>query len=150
MRRDCSPPVLRRVLCLIWWLDATLHLRYVWDMFRMVMTASVLLFLGTGCDLLAAGGCDLSAVSSVTVSVVDLDGDFIAADDVTYDVDSLGEEPCSPLDAEGFEWTCGVEETGNFFIRAYVGGAVYTGETSVRLREDGCHVDPQFLDIIVL
>lgn len=119
-------------------------------MLRVLTTASALLFLGTGCDLLAGGACDLSAVSSVTVSVVDLNGDFIAADEVTYDVDDLGEAPCSPLDGEGFEWTCGVEETGNFFIRAYVGAAVYTGETSVRMREDGCHVDPQFLDIIVL
>ncbi|MCO4747778.1 MAG: hypothetical protein KC912_23485 [Proteobacteria bacterium] len=115
---------------------------------KRTLALSVLLLVVTvGCDELTTGDCDTSAVSSVTVSVVDADGLLTPADSVTYEVDGSSEADCEPLMGDGTEWTCGVEESGDFYIRAYVGSAVYTGEVSVGMQSDGCHVQAQFIDI---
>ncbi|TNE85040.1 MAG: hypothetical protein EP330_26925 [Deltaproteobacteria bacterium] len=113
------------------------------------ITIAVLLAVAVGCDELPSGSCDTSAASSVTVSVVDGTGNLTPADDVTYDVDNLGEVGCDPLDADGYEWVCGYEETGEFLILAYVGSSVYDATVSVGMRADGCHVESQFIDITV-
>lgn len=119
-------------------------------MIRTVSVAVFLLVTAVGCDVLTdGGGCDMSAASSVTVSVVDGSGALAPADDVTYDVDGLGEVGCENFDGVGEEWICGYEETGDFTIRAYVGSDVYTGNITVGMRPDGCHVDSQFIDITV-
>lgn len=112
-----------------------------------ILTITATLAVALGCDVLAAGGCDMSAASSVTVSVVDSAGSLISADDVTYEVDGLAEVSCDPLDGSGQEWVCGYEETGDFLIRAYVGGGVFDASISVGMRPDGCHVDSQFIEI---
>lgn len=108
------------------------------------------LLLAAGCDGLGGGLlCDTSAAYSVTVSVFDASGEPYAPDEVVYSVDDGPEQPCDPISA-GTEFLCGLEEVGRFSISVVDDGAVVAEETvHVDLDASGCHVDSQFVDVVL-
>ncbi len=102
--------------------------------------------------LLAVVGCEstqckVGEVASVTVSVYDASGAPQFADSVTYTVDGEEGGDCEPLDEAGTEFTCGLEEPGDFVITVEVGGIMFNGAVEVGMAADGCHVQGEFLEI---
>ena len=110
-----------------------------------IFLLSLTLALATAC--LPPAGCDDSARSSVTVSIVDASGALYAPERVTYAVDDSDETDCEDL-GDGTEFVCGWEETGRFTIRVYEGENSVSESTSVTLTEDGCHVESVFLEVL--
>ena len=100
-----------------------------------------------GCDSMPA--CDLSAVASVTVSVVDSGGTPVAPDSVVYTVDGGFEASCESLGGDNSEYVCGWEVDGVFEIIVTTGSGSYTESVTVSLTPDGCHVQGEFIDVVV-
>ncbi|MFT5456167.1 MAG: hypothetical protein ACI9K2_002652 [Myxococcota bacterium] len=109
---------------------------------RMLLLIPVLAVVG--CE---STQCKVGEVASVTVSVFDAAGDPLAADDVTYTVDGEPGGACDPLDAEGTEFTCGLEEPGTFVITVAAGGGSVEETIDVGMAADGCHVQGEFVDV---
>jgi len=99
------------------------------------------------CDSMPA--CDTSAVASVTVSVFDSTGTPAAPNAVSYSVDGSSESPCESLGGDGSEFVCGWEVDGDFEIIVTTGSGSYTESVTVDMSLDGCHVQGEFVDVIV-
>ena len=93
--------------------------------------------------------CDTSAVASVTVSVFDAAGAPTAPDEVRYSVDGSSESSCESLGGDGSEYVCGWEVDGVFEIIVTTSTGSYTESVTVEMSLDGCHVQGQFVDVIV-
>jgi len=97
----------------------------------------------TGCPTEPA--CDLMAVASLNVTLVDIDGIDITEADVSFSSDGGGTfAPCD--EAIVGEWVCGYEVAGEITVRAESVG--YTAaEQTVTIAEDECHVIGQDLQL---
>lgn len=97
----------------------------------------------TGCPTEPA--CDLMAVASLNVTLVDIDGIDITEADVSFSTDGGGTfAPCD--EAIVGEWVCGYEVAGDITVRAESVG--YTAaEQTVTIAEDECHVIGQDLQL---
>lgn len=100
-----------------------------------------------GCDSMP--GCDTSAVGSVTVSVFDSSGAPVAPDEVVYTVDGSSESSCESLGGDGSEYVCGWEVDGAFEIIVTAGSGSYIEFVTVDMSMDGCHVQGEFVDVVV-
>jgi hypothetical protein len=109
-----------------------------------VLSALCLLVFGlAGCD--GDGVCDLSAASSLTVTVSDADGAAVEDVSVTYSVDGG-----NAIDCEGSSgtWICGWEQAGAFEIEVSAPG--FETQTATAQIEGGeCHVVSQSIDIVL-
>ena len=99
------------------------------------------------CDSMPS--CDLSAVASVTVSVLDGSGQPVTPSSVTYTVDGSAPADCESLGGDGSEYICGWEVDGDFEILVSTSSGSYTESVSVGLTMDGCHVQGTFVDVVV-
>jgi hypothetical protein len=100
-----------------------------------------------GCDSMP--GCDTSAVGSVTVSVFDSSGAPVAPDSVVYTVDGSAEADCESLGGDGSEYMCGWEVDGVFEIIVMTSTGSFTESVTVEMSLDGCHVQGEFVDVVV-
>ena len=100
-----------------------------------------------GCDVVSS--CDNVAVGSVTVSVVDSAGNPVAPESVVYSVDGSEDADCESLGGDGSEFVCGWEEDGEFDISVSTATADYSAQTTVALSLDGCHVQGEFVTVVV-
>lgn len=108
-----------------------------------------LALLAIGCDGLDNALCNTSAAYSVTVSVFDMFGEPYAPEEVRYSVDGGPESLCEPI-SKHTEFLCGLEEVGRFKISVYDNGVLSAEETvDVDVDHTGCHVDSQFIDVVI-
>lgn len=108
------------------------------------VTALVSLISLTACEG-PGQNCDLMAVSSVGLTLVDINtGEGIVGADVQYQVDGGELKDCESW-SEDNEYTCGVEEDGEFLILVDAEG--YTSiEIETLVEADVCHVIPVSLE----
>jgi hypothetical protein len=93
--------------------------------------------------------CDTAEVASVTVSVFNSAGAPIAPSAVSYSVDGSAESPCESLGGDGSEYVCGWEFDGEFEIIVTTASGSTTESVTVDMSLDGCHVQGEFVDVIV-
>jgi hypothetical protein len=108
----------------------------------LVALAGASLAAMSGCGSLGTHpACDLIAVSSVNIEIVDLAGDPLAADTLTYTIDGGDEQEGYCADEECTIWTAGSEEIGEFHIVAGLCGSF--AEETVTVEPGECHVISQ-------
>lgn len=93
--------------------------------------------------------CDLMAIASVVVNVSTSDGEE-AAFEISYEADGAAPVACEPLGDGGDQFVCGYEVDGDLTITVEAEGYVAQTETvTVEMREDGCHVVSETLDVVL-
>jgi hypothetical protein len=126
---------------------------------KRVFIATGILALGGGLGTAALTAscdtvCTLEAVPSVIVQIIDSTDTAhqLTADSVTYTVtDPTGATETHRgecLDDECTEWILGYEVEGDYTITAEVCGQTYTGQATVEMDDDGCHVQTEWVNII--
>ncbi len=123
--------------------------RFPWPCFLMVPLALV----ACESDELA---CDASAMASVTLSVVDAEGEPVAPTSLTYSIDGGEEREADCMDGDCSTAVAGWEEPGEFLIIASYEAQTedpccwysdYVSAT-VTVEAGECHVDTQALEIV--
>ncbi len=120
-----------------------------------LVPAVLILTALSACEPMA---CDDMAVASVSIQVVDVDGNPLAATSVTYTVDGGAEQQAECLSEPCTEWVAGWEVEGEFEITVLyeetdpedelcMWSASAVESVSVGLTEDECHVDGQVLEV---
>jgi hypothetical protein len=119
------------------------------------MRAWLLLF-ATAVPLLAACGepeltaCTTEARASVSVHVVDAQGEAVTDAKVTFTRDGGASQPaeCVYPAGEGCEsWVTAWERTGHFVVRAESADGTKHDEAAVDVTEDDCHVQGKTLTL---
>ena len=129
--------------------------------FRDASIVRILVFAGV---VAQAAGCDQTCEdygnASVSVGVVDQNGDAIKATTLTYAIDGGDEMPVECTNEDCSRMVAGWEQTGSFLIRASLSGPHATDDgceyaaqdertVVVVLEDDGCHVHGEAVELVL-
>ncbi len=125
-------------------------------MTRMTLTLAALTLIA--CNDGGETNCDAAAMASVSIAIIDADGNAVAPTSITFTLDGGEERDADCMNDDCSEAVAGWEEPGEFVITARYEADVegdpccwYNDSITetITIEQDECHVAGQSLDLVL-